>query len=874
MSESHVEQHLPGDTVTGTDPVLFSLEFVTRMRKRKGLSHVPSLRTAIAIPRYLTARLFRKKSLVPQDYLDAAVLNTPYEDQGIALEVAREVLFPAEPKTEVAAGAAVAPAKPVAPVPAAGAAASSILDDLAGLNLDLESLSDLSALDSLLEKAEDRQLFQAFDLQQRLLTSADPGEQASGRLVDRYGGAGELEARGIRSVEEVSELLKELLRGRVNSLEAEEVADACQAGHGALLAREVRHPWELAGVLAGTKDFARLKAHLSDLLAGGSAVELGRTLRFLEPHAGAVTGSEYEAFRNAGLSRVRDLSEHAELLDGLRKWITPAEELLRRAAAENPVRALEAARWLLDRFGENLQPRIFDYWADSHPTMPLLSELTQLAVDCPRWESMLHTAYRDWLAEQDAAAKPPAPPPAVPKGRGRKSTRAAAPVPAPVVDPNELAHFQQRWLAVAEQLVGTRLPAGKALAERSVVDCLERVTEAALFLPMLDAFLDRQIYPADVPAVVAAGRRLGIDERLIYERLGQPLEQLAQLIRDNIQDPERFKRLIDKIKQIPPDLLRELCERSFGTGNLCGMAALLAIDMGAAAGLVPEAFAADACGYKGIGGGMNLLKQWFESRGRLTDSLRARIKELARQALTDLAFGWIAGGSESTESGFVPQNQSRPYRAGDELDQLDLESTLDSIISQGKQLDQVTEEDLFVPIMTKGQAALCVLLDISGSMGGRELANCAISVVMLLGRLSPQEVAIALFESDTHVIKGFQQERDLDEVTDRLLELAATGGTRVDAALGWAYEQFDEVPEAEFRLLFLLSDFEFFESPRDLEERIRALAGQNVRYLGAAHGHFRKQVSDHFQEGLGGQILKLRNLDAVPGLLMDAIREA
>src|SRR4029079_3151257 len=91
------EQHLPGDTVTVTDPLQFSLEFVSRMRKRKGLSHLPSLRTAISIPRYLTARAFRQGSLVPPDYLDAALLNTPFEDQTAAFEVAREVLFPAEP---------------------------------------------------------------------------------------------------------------------------------------------------------------------------------------------------------------------------------------------------------------------------------------------------------------------------------------------------------------------------------------------------------------------------------------------------------------------------------------------------------------------------------------------------------------------------------------------------------------------------------------------------------------------------------------------------------------------------------------------------------------------------------------------------------
>src|SRR5262249_19244685 len=157
-----------------------SLEFVTRMRKRPGLSHVPSIRTAVAIPRFLTARAFRKRGLIPQDYLDAAVLNTPYEDQPAAFEVAREILFPAEQKAEAAAESAAAVAKPAAPTAAAPEAARSILDDLAGLNVDLDSLSDLSALDQLLDRAEDKQLFRAFDLQQKMLTSSDPGEQAAG----------------------------------------------------------------------------------------------------------------------------------------------------------------------------------------------------------------------------------------------------------------------------------------------------------------------------------------------------------------------------------------------------------------------------------------------------------------------------------------------------------------------------------------------------------------------------------------------------------------------------------------------------------------------------------------------------------------------
>src|SRR5215813_12790901 len=128
MAETIAELHLPGDTVTGTDPLMFSLEFVTRMRKRKGLSHVPSLRTAIAIPRFLTARAFRKQTLIPQDYLDAAVLNTPYEDQPIAFEVAREVLFPADADNATADVAAAAVASPKTAPTGPPDAAKSILD--------------------------------------------------------------------------------------------------------------------------------------------------------------------------------------------------------------------------------------------------------------------------------------------------------------------------------------------------------------------------------------------------------------------------------------------------------------------------------------------------------------------------------------------------------------------------------------------------------------------------------------------------------------------------------------------------------------------------------------------------------------------------
>ncbi len=78
-------------------PITFSAQFVITMRKQKRLTHKQCLRTAIAIPKLLTARYFRRKTLQPNDYIEAAVFNTPYEDQAIAERVATEILFPPTP---------------------------------------------------------------------------------------------------------------------------------------------------------------------------------------------------------------------------------------------------------------------------------------------------------------------------------------------------------------------------------------------------------------------------------------------------------------------------------------------------------------------------------------------------------------------------------------------------------------------------------------------------------------------------------------------------------------------------------------------------------------------------------------------------------
>lgn len=139
-------------------------------------------------------------------------------------------------------------------------------------------------------------------------------------------------------------------------------------------------------------------------------------------------------------------------------------------------------------------------------------------------------------------------------------------------------------------------------------------------------------------------------------------------------------------------------------------------------------------------------------------------------------------------------------------------------------------------------------------------------------RLLPEEVALAAFESDTHVIKALDEDVDLDRVADQVLELEATEGTRVDAALRWASEQLDAAHEAELRVLFLLSDFAFFEDDKVLRSRATALSDQGTKLLAASHGYVQDHTLSLLLETIGER-LKLDSLERLPELMLAALTD-
>ncbi|HEY0251002.1 MAG TPA: vWA domain-containing protein, partial [Kofleriaceae bacterium] len=778
------------------------------------------------------ARYFRVGKLTAKDYVEAAVLLTAPEDQGAAFEVARELLFP---KDKVAA-----PAKPevsvaleggevVSTAPPATEDAPSVLDSLAGMNLDLGAL-DLDALDRMLdEKTAAATEMRALDLLTNLSTSDDPAQRSLAALATSYGGAAELEGDEIHDESAARRFVLERLLGNLGSLEPGTVANAAIAGFANSL--EGATVWEQAGLHAARGEQGALDTLLDDLIARGNAKELGRSLAFVRvSDTGVAPGFQVRALASA-----RHLADWAEILDGLGEFVEPPDELVTRSARENVRRALHAASVLDTAFTAKRDPwdyyndeappdeeverpklrhTVFDAWAGGLAEPPTLDLLVDLSVPTERWAELTEAAFGIFAAELDRAK--------------------AIPVDDRMVEITRALHM-------AKRLRETKAAVGRKLAGTLATRVLMLVGSPTRFLPLLDAVLDIGLAPDDVPAIVAAGAELGIAEEEIFARLAQPLEQLRFLIEGNVQDLRRYIELVDKITFIPDELLQHLLACCVRDKNRMGLALLLAVALGPVLALVgdgvPQQLVDDSLNYRGIGGGENLLLQWFEHRDAIPSEFKTRVRALAKQALLDAALVWVHKGSGGGERGLIPQTRSRPFRAGDELDHIDIDGTLEALAMSGKSLEEMSHEDLLVQDTSSGRAGFGVLIYISGSMSGKDLAICAIAVVMLLGRLRPDELALALFESDTHVVKEFASTRELDEVADELLDLRATGGTRVDAALRFIHTQFVSQPDHERRVFFLLSDFAFFESSAELAVLLDELADLDLHFIGAGHGY-------------------------------------
>ncbi|MEZ4330099.1 MAG: hypothetical protein R3B40_33020, partial [Polyangiales bacterium] len=79
--------------------------------------------------------------------------------------------------------------------------------------------------------------------------------------------------------------------------------------------------------------------------------------------------------------------------------------------------------------------------------------------------------------------------------------------------------------------------------------------------------------------------------------------------------------------------------------------------------------------------------------------------------------------------------------------------------------------------------------------------------------------------------------------------------------------------EADFHLLFVLSDFGFFEPPEELARHGQKLADLRVVFLAGTHGHVHDSALQTVLRTTGGRRVELRSVAKLPEVLLETLQQ-
>ena len=179
-----------------------------------------------------------------------------------------------------------------------------------------------------------------------------------------------------------------------------------------------------------------------------------------------------------------------------------------------------------------------------------------------------------------------------------------------------------------------------------------------------------------------------------------------------------------------------------------------------------------------------------------------RLRELAKRIAGSI-FIDIARRGPTRQRG-VGRMHTQPYRpdAGD----LDFDASLEGIVDgmrDGKP-SAVDTDRLRVRGWVQPATAMCLLVDRSGSMGGKPLATAALAAAAVAS-LSPSDYSVLAFGHDVVVAKGQSSVKAGESVVNDVLSLRGFGTTDLAGALSAAHAQLAR-SRAGRKVVVLLSD--------------------------------------------------------------------
>lgn len=200
----------------------------------------------------------------------------------------------------------------------------------------------------------------------------------------------------------------------------------------------------------------------------------------------------------------------------------------------------------------------------------------------------------------------------------------------------------------------------------------------------------------------------------------------------------------------------------------------------------------------------------------LTGATDPKLRELARRLAGRLFLDLARRGPMRPRG--TGKLRELPYRpdAGD----LDLDASLEAIAAARASGEAIDPERLRVRGWITPSTAIALLVDRSGSMGGKPLATSAVAAAAVASR-APADYSVLSFGKEVIVPKSQDRDRPMEEVIDAVLALRGFGTTDVAAALTAAADQLSRSPAGR-RIAVLLSDCRATE-PGDVAAAARLL---------------------------------------------------
>jgi uncharacterized protein with von Willebrand factor type A (vWA) domain len=212
----------------------------------------------------------------------------------------------------------------------------------------------------------------------------------------------------------------------------------------------------------------------------------------------------------------------------------------------------------------------------------------------------------------------------------------------------------------------------------------------------------------------------------------------------------------------------------------------------------------------------------------------------------------------------------RPFKIGDDMDLINLEETIDSLLSQGRTNFKILEtSDFLVTETYQGHRAFYWALDKSGSMNSAEkLGMLAISVMAGLYGVKKDDFGVVLFDSMTHVVKRMAEKSvSVDKVASDLLEARAGGGTGGAESIKLALENFEDTRAKEKIFVFstdmFLSDQAICEQ---LAERMKPLGIKMIILV--PKSSYNPHAADSLAKKAHGVVLDIASIDELPEKLL------